>query len=85
MAEEFDTPNDDLELDNDSAVEIEIVDDTPEHDRGREPLVLDEDPEQETELNSLAKDTKKRINQLTHRYHDERREKERLEIGRAHV
>ena len=78
MAEEFDTPNDDLELDNDSAVEIEIVDDTPEDDRGREPLVLDEDPEQETELNSLAKDTKKRINQLTHRYHDERREKERL-------
>lgn len=80
MAEEFDNPNDEIEVDlgPDTGIEVEIVDDTPEEDRGRKPLETDEDPEQEQELNGLAKDTKKRINQLTHRYHDERREKERL-------
>lgn len=80
MADQFETQGDEIEIETgaDDSVEIEIIDDTPEDDRGRAPLVTEEDPEQEQELNGLAKDTKKRINQLTHRYHDERREKERL-------
>lgn len=80
MAEEFENSNDEIEIElpSDGEIEVEIVDDTPEEDRGRKPLETEGDPEQEQELNGLAKDTKKRINQLTHRYHDERREKERL-------
>lgn len=82
--EDFEMPNEretqvDIDLPPESGeIEVEIIDDTPEEDRGRTALPPDEDPEQEQELNGLAKDTKKRINQLTHRYHDERREKERL-------
>lgn len=82
MAEEFDNPNDELEVDlgPDAGIEVEIVDDTPEEDRGRTPLETDEDTDQEAELNAVTKasDAKRRINQLTHKYHDERREKERL-------
>ena len=59
--------------------EYEVVDDTPEEDRGRAPLALDEDdPEQEEELESYSKRVKKRIDKLTHKINDERREKERL-------
>lgn len=82
--EDFELPNEqetavEIELPPESdEIEVEVIDDTPEEDRGRQPLPSDEDPEHEQELNGLAKDTKKRINQLTHRYHDERREKERL-------
>jgi hypothetical protein len=59
--------------------EYEVVDDTPEEDQGRPPLALDEDdPEQEEELESYSKRVKKRIDRLTHKMNDERREKERL-------
>jgi len=59
--------------------EYEVVDDTPEADQGRPPLALDEDdPEQEEELESYSKRVKKRIDKLTHKMNDERREKERL-------
>lgn len=59
--------------------ELEIVDDTPEEDQGRPALMADEDdPEQEEELESYSKRVKKRIDRLTHKINDERREKERL-------
>jgi hypothetical protein len=59
--------------------EYEVVDDTPEEDQGRPALALDEDdPEQEEELESYSKRVKKRIDRLTHKMNDERREKERL-------
>lgn len=58
-------------------VEIEIVDDTPEEDRGKKPLKPRADDEHEDELDSVASaGVQKRFNQLTHRYHDERRAKE---------
>ena len=64
-------------------VEIDIVDDTPEEDRGRAPLKTEEAPQEdahEAELDLVASDNvQKRFNQLTHRYHDERRAKEALE------
>ena len=61
-------------------IEIEIVDDTPEHDRGKAPLKADENEEHEKELDTVASESvQKRFNQLTHRYHDERRAKEALE------
>jgi hypothetical protein len=60
-------------------VEIEIVDDTPERDRGRKPLdreVLDPTDE---EIDSYSAGVKARIKELTHARHDERRRKEALE------
>ena len=58
--------------------EIEIVDDTPEKDRGRKPLDKQvEDPSDE-ELTTYSDKVQARIKELTHARHDERREKERL-------
>lgn len=59
-------------------VEIEIVDDTPEEDKGREPIKAEVKEEPEDELDNYSEKVQKRINQLNHRYHDERRAKEAL-------
>lgn len=59
-------------------VEVEIVDDTPEEDKGREPLKTEAKDDQEDELENYSEKVQKRINQLNHRYHDERRAKEAL-------
>ena len=91
MAEQFKFP-DEIEENNveikteEPEVEIEIVDDTPPQDRGRQPLNREvEDPTDE-EIESYSDNVKKRIKELTHSKHDERRradaiarEKEELE------
>jgi hypothetical protein len=57
-------------------IEIEIVDDTPEKDKGRIPLNREvEDPSDE-EINSYSKNVQERIKELTHARHDERRRAE---------
>ena len=58
--------------------ELEIVDDTPIEDQNRPPLRDEDDPDQEEELESYSKRVKKRIDKMTHKLNDERREKERL-------
>jgi len=62
-------------------VEIEVVDDTPEPDRDRAPLKAEkqEDEGQEEEMDKYSDSVQKRMNQLTHRYHDERRAREAVE------
>ena len=58
--------------------EVEIVDDTPEKDKGRKPLGREvEDPTDE-EIESYTGNVQKRIKELTHARHDERRAKEAL-------
>jgi DNA repair exonuclease SbcCD ATPase subunit len=58
--------------------EIEIVDSTPEKDRGRKPLDrVVEDPT-EDEMKQYSEGVKKRISELTHARHDERRKAEAL-------
>lgn len=57
-------------------VEIEIVDDTPERDRGRKPLEREVEDPTEDEIESYSDGVKKRIKELTHARHDERRAKE---------
>jgi len=56
--------------------ELEIVDDTPEPDRGRKPA--DEPPKEfsDDELETYNDSVKKRIKHFTKGYHDERRAKE---------
>jgi len=63
-------------------LEVEIVDDTPEADRGRAALneeVLDPTDDEVAEYSSKVQD---RIKKLTHARHDERREKEKLQRER---
>ena len=59
-------------------VEIEIVDDTPERDRGRKPLEKEVADPTDDEIESYSEGVKKRISELTHARHDERRAKEAL-------
>jgi len=81
MAENFQFPD---EQDEDKKVtkaeepeiEIEVVDDTPENDRGRKPLEREVSEPSEDELENYSDGVKKRIKELTHARHDERRAKE---------
>jgi len=71
-----------------SEVEIEVVDDTPERDRGRKPLDAPVEDPTDDELGSYSDAVKQRIQKLTHARHDERRAKEALmrereELARA--
>ena len=59
-------------------IEIEIVDDTPEKDRGRKPLEREVADPTDDEIESYSDGVKKRIKELTHARHDERRAKEAL-------
>lgn len=70
---------DDLEVGTElPEVEIEVVDDTPEEDQGRAPLKAEANDDHEDEIENYSEKVKKRINQLNHRIHDERRAKEAL-------
>jgi len=80
MAEPYKFP-DEIEDENVSAsaeadVEIEIVDDTPEQDRGRKPLDREVKDPTDDEIETYSDSVKKRIKELTHARHDERRVKE---------
>lgn len=65
-------------IDADDGVEVTIVDDTPERDRGRKPLDRNVDDPTDDELDTYTDGVKKRIKELTHARHDERRAKETL-------
>ena len=61
-------------------VDFDIIDDTPEEDRGREPLpkeVVDE--LDKDELEDYSEKVKKKLIQMKKVWHDERREKERVQ------
>jgi hypothetical protein len=60
-------------------VEIEVVDDTPERDRGRKPLDKEVADPTDDEIESYSDKVQTRIKELTHARHDERRRKEELE------
>jgi hypothetical protein len=57
-------------------IEIEVVDDTPEPDKGRKPLEEPVNEVAEDELSKYDESVQKRIKKITHGYHDERRAKE---------
>jgi hypothetical protein len=72
MADNFKFP-DEQETED---IEIEIVDDTPEKDRGRKPLDRNVDDPTDDEIENYSDKVKVRIKELTHARHDERRAKE---------
>jgi len=56
--------------------EIEVVDDTPEEDRGRQPMKTPPEDPTDEELATYSKRDRNRIREFTKGYHDERRAKE---------
>lgn len=62
----------------DTEVEVEIVDDTPAEDRGKKQLSRDVLDPTDDEVEQYSERVKKRIEELTHARHDERREKETI-------
>jgi len=56
--------------------EIEVVDDTPDIDKGRKPLEEPVGEVTDDELSKYDESVQKRIKKLSHGYHDERRAKE---------
>lgn len=64
-------------------IEIEVVDDTPPQDRGRKPLDREVADPTDDELDTYTEGVKKRLKELTHARHDERRAKEALAREKA--
>ena len=73
-----DDKNQKVEIQTEDDVEIEIVDDTPDQDRGRRPLDREVADPTDDEIESYTQGAQKRIKELTHARHDERRAKETL-------
>ncbi len=64
--------NIEVEVEGDN-VEIEIENDTPPEDRGVNPIKSDPSEIPDDEIRQYSDNVKKRIQQLTHSRHDERR------------
>ena len=56
--------------------DIEVIDDTPDPDKGRKPLPEPVGEVTDDELSKYDESVQKRIKKLSHGYHDERRAKE---------
>lgn len=89
MSDEFKFPDEQDEIDTSAdggeveaadelEVDIEVVDDTPEKDRGRKPLDRDIEEPTDEELGAYSSGVQRRIKELTHARHDERRAKEAI-------
>jgi hypothetical protein len=81
------SPNPELEVQIEGSTEdeIEIIDDTPEMDRGRKPLDREVSDPDEDELKSYSEGVKRRIKELTHARHDERRKADALAREKAEL
>jgi len=87
MATAFKFPDEDSASDkdvvitqqDDGDIEIEVIDDTPERDKGRKPLNREVADPTDDEIESYTKGAQERIKELTHARHDERRAKEALQ------
>lgn len=63
-------------ISEDGGIEVDIIDDTPEEDRGRIPPVERSSEDHEEEISTVGKKVQKRIKKLKHEFHEERRAKE---------
>ena len=60
----------------DTEIEIDIVDDIPEEDRGRVPPGARSTEDHEAEMSDVSQNVHKRIKKLKYDFHEERRAKE---------
>jgi len=65
-----------VEVTGDDDFDVEVIDDTPEQDRGRKPLDREVEDPTDDEIEQYTQGAQKRIKELTHARHDERRAKE---------
>jgi hypothetical protein len=65
-----------IDIDAEGDIELEVVDDTPEPDRGRKSLDKEPDEVTDEEVATYSDKVQKRIKELAHSKHDERRAKE---------
>jgi len=65
-----------VEIEGEGSTEIEVVDDTPEEDRGRKPMKEAPAEVTDDELAQYSDGVKKRIQHFSKGYHEERRAKE---------
>jgi hypothetical protein len=65
-----------IEVEGEGETEIEVVDDTPEQDRGRKPMKEAPAEVTDDELAQYSEGVKKRIQHFSKGYHEERRAKE---------
>jgi hypothetical protein len=65
-----------IEIEGEGETEIEVVDDTPESDRGRKPMKEAPAEVTDDELAQYSEGVKKRIQHFSKGYHEERRAKE---------
>jgi len=64
------------EIDGEGEIELEVVDDTPPQDRNRKPLDREVEDPSDDEIAEYSDKVQKRIKELSHARHDERRAKE---------
>lgn len=77
--QEVKTKNDDkvdFEIEGEGKPEVEVIDDTPEEDRGRKPMKEPPADVTDDELEQYSESVKKRIQHFSKGYHEERRAKE---------
>ncbi len=74
-----------VETSGETDVEIEVIDDTPERDRGRKPLEKEVADPTDEEIDSYSAGVQARIKELTHARHDERRQKEAVAREKAEL
>lgn len=79
-AEEFE-----LELEGAEDTAVEVVDDTPPQDKGRKPLAREIEEPTDDEMAEYSTKVQKRLKELTHARHDERRAKEALAREKAEL
>ncbi len=73
------TPTEDkveFEVEGEGETQVEVVDDTPEQDRGRPPMKEPPAEVTDDELAQYSEGVKKRIQHISKGYHEERRAKE---------
>jgi hypothetical protein len=74
--DEVENKNDEIEIETESDIELEVIDDTPPEDRGRKPLDREVADPSDEEIAEYSDKVQKRMKELTHARHDERRAKE---------